>query len=94
VLPVHADDGALLFGRKLSVIGIKRCFRDDCPPDPAFGFCKGKWFHRHAPAIMAYDSGAPLYTAGQIKRLALTVLSAGVHIAQSDPTRFGFLSGL
>ena len=35
VLPVHTDDGALLFGLKLSVIGLKRCFRDDRTLDPA-----------------------------------------------------------
>ena len=42
VLPVHTDDDALLFGLKLSVIGLKRRFRDDRTPDPAFGFCEGE----------------------------------------------------
>jgi hypothetical protein len=94
VLPVHADDGALLFGLKLSVIGLKRRFRDDRTADPALGLCKGAWFHRHTPAIVAYDSVVPPYTARLIKHSALTALSAGVHIAQSDPTRFGCLSVL
>ena len=64
VLPVHADEGALLFGLKLSVPCLKRRFRDDRPPDPAFGFCKGEWFHRHAPAVSDYYSVIPPYTAG------------------------------
>jgi hypothetical protein len=42
VLPVHTYDDALLFGLKLSVIGLKRRFRNDHTPDPAFGFCEGE----------------------------------------------------
>jgi len=42
VLPVHTDDAALLFGLKLSVIGLKYRFRHDHTPDPAFGFCEGE----------------------------------------------------
>ena len=49
---------------------------------------------RHALAVMAYYSVVSPYTTGQIKRSAFTALSAGVHSAQSDPIRFGFLSVL
>jgi len=85
---------ALLFGLKLSVISLKRRFRDDRTPDPAFGFCEGEWLHRHAPAIIDHYSVVPPDTARLIKRSALTALSAGVHIAQSHLIRFGCLSAL
>jgi hypothetical protein len=60
VLPLNADDRPLLLRCHLGASRVPRRFRNDRPPDLAFGFIEGELFHRYAPAVMEKCSGVLL----------------------------------